>query len=440
MPVKYDKAQYKAHIAFCLETIVLVAFKDVDSGIRHRSTGYIRTLCESKVLRQGRPKVTSEKLALEYEWPRNENLVSANETLPFFHSVEFVVDGLAAGDGEVLARAIARTGIRKGTKEEVYSGHFRFTSESVTPDDIIVDKKALLAWCVKFLEDCGFKGAALTRFPKCDRLTTNYSTRGDFTDTEIQSGRYYFESDISSLATSYLLKIGQDYLQGKPLPFAESKKSKGVVELTAEATSAAPSRAVTPADVETYVACFLNAVRKFPVVAGLLTAGVDICDPIIQFYLEGEYCFSNWMNEMTSSRHQASWIHVLARAGKKADRKRDTASYPGDDLFHKMEAVVAHTRRALDISKEKGVDIALTKELVAAFHSKLMMEDGQLASELSLIAPIKHVDWRDNVTYTDHPLKELGTRALYMYGHELDEKIRRTLSNRVTKTTETVYE
>lgn len=459
---KYDKTDFSKHIKFATTTIMEIAF-----GIR----SYMEILYNEGLTYQHNPQVTSEFLQIsDHNHYRSNNYRGIQKSLPFLPDVG-AVPGLRLNDDEVVAAVVQRSGMKRG-KVKSDHGHWKqWYQEDVGLQDICYDKTALLTWCTGFLVDCGVTPKELQRFPLNDKLVNHRYFNSVVGKQHVTSGQYYHKDDLHKLAPSYILKIGQDFLAGKPLPFrklADHANVNDVVKLTV-AAAAAPKRAGTPEDVNAYVRSFMEAIRRYPVVCGLLAAGEAVDSPLVRFFSANQMNMSMWLNGMQSARYACNWIDRMVHESRKAllteeelvaeatkqeeaeveveveDEMDDGTEETADDeegsestasagsvqlpYFLQLEMQVAAVRKVLEIQKKTGTPMHNCKELVVAFHTKLMQEDGDTASLISLTPPLEIRHWSGMKT-EQHPLAELGCRALSIHGHQLSEKILRLLSNR----------
>ena len=287
--------------------------------------------------------------------------------------------------------------------------------------DVVADLPALLTWCHSVLSD-GSKPRPLTRFPKMPDIQA-------LQGLDYEDGRAYPLQYIENLADGTILWLWENYQNTAKLPFkveahsAQWRSNHTMLVLLGE-LSAAPviNRKVSSAEVREYVANLADFVRAHPIVAGLLVTDHATDDSYVQWFLVGH---SNWgeaVHNYDSSRYQATWQNAMVNAVAKQYAEERTKGPAGDvALLTKIKASVAATEYAMDRLLTKGIPLEATKELITAFHNKLVDTDNGIAAELSL-------------GKKDRLLTQVGLRAMAVAGFADKESLVKMIATRIKQT------
>ena len=285
--------------------------------------------------------------------------------------------------------------------------------------DVVTDLPALLTWCHTVLSD-GSKPRPLTRFPKMPDVQALHGM-------DYEEGRAYPLQYIENLADGTTLWLWENYQNTAKLPFkveahsAQWRSHNHTMLVLLGELSAAPviNRKVSSAEVREYVANLADFVRAHPIVAGLLVTDHATDDSYVQWFLVGH---SNWgeaVHNYDSSRYQATWQNAMVNAVAKQYAEERTKGPAGDvALLTKIKASVAATEYAMDRLLTKGIPLEATKELITAFHNKLVDTDNGIAAELSL-------------GKKDRLLTQVGLRAMAVAGFADKESLVKMIATRI---------
>ncbi len=288
--------------------------------------------------------------------------------------------------------------------------------------DVVTDLPALLTWCATVLSD-GTRPRPLTRFPKMPDVQM-------FQGLDYEDGRAYPLQYIDNLADGTILWLWQQHQATGRMPFkvevtpAQWRRNATMLILEGE-ISAPPviNRKVSSMEVRDYVGDLADFVRSHPIVAGLLITEHATDDSYVQWFLVPH---SNWgerVHNYDSSRYTASWQNAMVNAVAKGHLlKEDEVS-----LFTKLRASVAATEYAMEKLLTKGIPLEATKELITAFHNKLVDTDNGVAAELSL-------------GKKDELLTRVGLRALAVAGYADTEALTKMIATRIKQTNEEYFQ
>lgn len=291
--------------------------------------------------------------------------------------------------------------------------------------DVVTDLPALLTWCHSVLSD-GPKPRPLTRFPKMPDIQA-------LQGLDYEDGRAYPLQYLDNLADGTILWLWENFkatggITGG-LPFkvethsAQWRSNHTMLVLLGE-LSAAPviNRKVSSTEVREYVANLADFVRAHPIVAGLLVADHATDDSFVQWFLVGHSNWGEQVHNYDSSRYAASWqnamVNAVAREYVEEKAKGESGAV---SLLVKLKASVAATEYAVDRLLTKGIPLEATKELIVAFHNKLVDTDNGIAAELSL-------------GKKDHLLTQVGLRAMAVAGFADKESLVKMIATRIKQT------
>lgn len=482
MPAKYERKNFPRQVEICKAILAHGYATAIGISSTHNSSGYnvFKGLTRCEAIRGGeRPRLTTDSMDIQIGYRLN-NIPGYGALELYLGSEEnklLPIPGVR-GHEDTLLQVAKRTGARKGSKTNY--GSYEYVD--VLFSDMFQDVTAAAKHCISFLNDCGVTAQDIPRFPKLDKLASyqRWFSHIGVSSQEILSGKYWDAGDLDKLSPAYLVGLATDALDGKvnrqvketSNPNAPNHYQRHAIIELCGPVAAMTTRKEAPPDAAAYINSFMEAVRQFPVACSLIAGGYEVCSKEVQYFLEntssdGVFNPSSWFNAMTSSRHRCGWksrmailcseeerrvsgtaeddesdIEVEAEAACQEDQEQDgedsawnppqERTTPSLTHIQQLETMISMVKAAAVHSKSTGIPLRNSKALVTAFHAKLMECDATAASDLSLLPQVQEYRFYGQpATFRQHLLAEVGTRAMAIQGHELAEKIAKTLNSRV---------
>lgn len=312
---------------------------------------------------------------------------------------------------------------------------------------VLTDPVAFTGWCRERLVDRAGKAGArpCTRFPKDPTLPTerSWSVTAAARNYGKDPGRYVTKDTfLFKLVDSYILQWWDDleaagYDAGAlPLKIHEGE----VVGLVGELSEPIKQNSkASSADVAEYINRLLAAVRRYPVACGLMASGRKPDDPVVQMFVTQPSSISRATNDFDSSAHSCQWMDSLLTLLTKS-RIRPGASNKDYGPHEGAGVPMAELLQILlDLASEQAarhrngdpLELFLSSDLAARVHDAVTDPETEMAMEMSLVFPQEG---------RGDELQRLGQIALSVCGHPESAAIRKTVTNRIKATNQSVLE